>query len=181
MKFKIGFILFAAFIISLSLGSCFKRTGEKMMNQLEALEAEAEELASDVGESLEGEESGMQFGLSDECDEVRKGAHLVLSYDAEKNLFRGTVENTTEEILENVRVEVHLSNGIELGPTEPVDLPAGETVVFDLEGSEEEFETWSAHAEVGSGEHLHEGEGEHGESHEEGEHEHDEEGEHEHN
>ena len=111
-------------------------------------------------------------------DEIRKGAHLVLSYDAESNSFIGEVANTTEELLEKVRIEVHLSNGTELGPTEPVDLKSGEKVQVKLEATEENFETWSTHAEVGSSEHSHEGgEGEH--SHDEGEeHEDGEEGEH---
>ena len=40
--------------------------------------------------------------------------------------FKGTVENTTEKVLERVRVEIHLSNGKELGPTKPGDLKPGE-------------------------------------------------------
>ena len=48
---------------------------------------------------------------------VRNGARLILSYDAASNSFKGTVENTTSNVLTRVRVEVHLSNGAELGPT----------------------------------------------------------------
>ena len=70
----------------------------------------------------EGEESGTRFALSDTFDEVRAGARLVLSYDSTANAFIGTVENTTGYALSRVRVEVHLSNGAELGPTPPVDL-----------------------------------------------------------
>ena len=54
--------------------------------------------------------------LNQHYDEVRNGARLVLTYDAPSNSFNGTVQNTTEETLERVRVEVHLSNGRELGP-----------------------------------------------------------------
>ena len=47
---------------------------------------------------------------------VRAGARLVLRYDAATQTFVGTVENTTSVTLSQVRVEVHLSNGVELGP-----------------------------------------------------------------
>ena len=157
MKLKIGLILFAAIIMSLSFSSCLKRAGEKMMDQLETLEAELSE----------GEESGTQFGLTDTCDEVRKGVHLVLSYNAEAKLFRGSVENTTGEILENVRLEVHLSNGVELEPNELAELPPGEIIIVDYDATGEDFETWSAHAEVGSSE-LGEGHEEEGEQDDEG-------------
>ena len=96
-----------------------------------------------------GEESGTQYGLDDTYDQVRAGARLIISYDRSRNTFVGTVENTTSGTLERVRVEVHLSNGIELGPTTPVDLAPGETAGVALEASGEPFETWSAHPEVG--------------------------------
>ena len=44
---------------------------------------------------------------------------LILHYDAASNSFKGTVENTTSGVLDRVRIEVHLSNGTELGPTTP--------------------------------------------------------------
>ena len=96
----------------------------------------------------EGEESGTQFALGDTFDEVRAGARLVLSYDSTANSFTGTVENTTAAKLSRVRVEVHLSNGIELGPTTPVDLDPGQIIDITLEASGEPFTTWSAHPEV---------------------------------
>ena len=74
---------------------------------------------SESGE--DGEESGTQYALGETFDEVRAGARLVLSYDSAANAFNGTVENTTEGTLRRVRVEVHLSNSTELGPTTPVD------------------------------------------------------------
>ena len=103
---------------------------------------------SESGEG-DGEESGTQFGLGDTFDEIRAGARLVLSYDSTANVFRGTVENTTENTLRRVRIEVHLSNGIELGPTEPVDLAPGHVAEVTLQASSEPFTTWSAHPEVG--------------------------------
>ena len=101
---------------------------------------------SESGE--DGEESGTQFALSETFDEVRVGARLVLSYDASANAFIGKVENTTENTLRRVRVEVHLSNGIELGPTTPIDLAPGQVVDVTLPGSSQPFTSWSAHPEV---------------------------------
>ena len=101
------------------------------------------------GESEAGEESGTQYGVNETYDEVRAGARLIISYDANNNTFNGSVENTTSSTLTQVRVEVHLSNGIELGPTTPVDLAPGAVIDITLEASSQPFETWSAHPEAG--------------------------------
>ncbi|MBA7519521.1 hypothetical protein ES705_11600 [subsurface metagenome] len=107
----------------------------------------------------EGEESGAQLSLDEVYDEVRKGVRLVLTYDAESNSFNGTVENTTDKILERIRVEVHLSSGIELGPTTPIDLKPGEKKAVRLAATKKDFDKWLTHSEVGSSEHGHSGEG----------------------
>jgi hypothetical protein len=60
---------------------------------------------------------------------------------AASNSFIGTVENTTGKLIHRVCVEVHLSNGIELGPTKPTDLKSGEKITVKLEASEKEFKT----------------------------------------
>jgi hypothetical protein len=61
----------------------------------------------------EGEESGPQIGLDGTHDEVRKGVRLILSFDSESSYFVGTVENVSENTVPKVRVEVHLSNGMD--------------------------------------------------------------------
>jgi len=107
-----------------------------------------------------GEESGNRLALTDVFDEVRAGARLVLAYDPASNAFVGAVENVTAGVLDRVRVEVHLSNGVELGPTNPVDLGPGEIAYVFLPATATPFDGWSPHAEVGpSGA---EGSGEHG-------------------
>ena len=95
------------------------------------------------------EESGTRLALDDTYDEVRKGARLILSYDQATQAFIGTVENTTNATLRQVRVEVHLSNGVELGPTTPRDLAAGATMDVRLDAKGQNFTGWSPHAEVG--------------------------------
>ena len=103
--------------------------------------------SSESGEG--GEESNTQYALSDMLDEVRAGARLILSYDSTANAFNGTVENTTGATLRLVRVEVHLSNGIELGPTTPVDMAPGQVIDITLPASSQPFTSWSAHPEAG--------------------------------
>ncbi len=97
-----------------------------------------------------GEESATQYSLTDSYWSTRAGARLVLQYDAANQRFTGTVTNVTGATLPRVRVEVHLSNGQELGPTTPIDLAPGQTVPINLPAPGEVFTTWGAHPEVGS-------------------------------
>lgn len=105
-------------------------------------------LLSGEGEGME-EESGAQYGADATYDETVAGARLLLAYDPESNSFGGLVENTTDAVLDQVHVEVYLSNGTELGPTEPVDLAPGEVIEVVLPATDEPFDTFSAHPEVG--------------------------------
>lgn len=118
----------------------------------------------------EGEESGKRYTLTESHKEVRKGVELNLSYDKASESFTGTIKNVSSKTAEKARVEVHLSNGVELGPTKAVNLKPGEKQKVELAAKGQQFKWWSTHAEVGSSEHGHGEEGEHG--HEgEGEHE----------
>ena len=97
-----------------------------------------------------GEENTTQYGVGDTFDQVRAGSRLIMNYDPAANAFIGTVENTTNTTLKNVRIEIHLSNGVELGPTTPIDLAPGEIVDVRLDATTQPFDTWVAHAEVGT-------------------------------
>lgn len=157
MKDTQRILIVIAFLLAVVLASCSSepQTGEHQ----------------DSGSAREGqEESGAELALDETYDQVRSGARLILVYDAESNSFVGTVANTTETVLKQVRVEVHLSDGTELGPTTPTDLEPGESIDVTLVASSDGFDGWTAHPEVGGGEGEHggEGEGEHGG---EGEHE----------
>ena len=118
------------------------------------------------GASGSEEGSGANLALDETFDAVRSGARLILNYDAGSNAFVGTVENTTGNILSQVRIEVHLSNGTELGPTTPVDMAPGQVLEINLPATEASFTGWIAHAEVGGGAEgsqiAGEGAGEHG-------------------
>ena len=106
---------------------------------------------SSGGGSEEG--SGANPLAPDETfDMFRGGARLILNYDAQSNGFKGTVENTSNGVLDRVRIEVHLSNGTELGPTTPIDMAPGEVVAITLPATKASFTGWIAHTEVGGGE-----------------------------
>ena len=104
--------------------------------------------SGEEGEGEHGEESGEYLGRAETWDATRRGARLVLSYDPAREAFAGTVENTTGETLCAVRVEVHLSTGTELGPTERTDLASGGSTAVELAAGGEAFERWTAHPEM---------------------------------
>ncbi len=123
------------------------------------------------------EESGTELALDETYDKVRNGARLILNYNSEDNSFIGTVENPTDTTLKQVRVEVHLSNGKELGPTPASDLKPGEKRPIQLKATSTDFDGWTAHPEVGTDEHSN---GEHSnDEHDNSEHEKEGNGEHE--
>ncbi len=97
------------------------------------------------------------------------GARLVLEFDPRTQVFIGSVTNTTSRTLPQVRVEVHLDNGTELGPTKRIDVGPGRTVPVELGAFGNEFSAWVSHPEAGveeghggGGEGDDEGAGEHG-------------------
>ena len=111
----------------------------------------------------EGEESGTRYAKNEKCEEVRKGIQLQLAYDEATSAFVGTVENISDQLVKKVRVEVHLSNGTELGPTKSINLEPGKKAEVKLSAKDQDFKWWSTHAESGSSEHSHGEHGEHGE------------------
>lgn len=133
-------------------------------HQTKSSEGGREDGGEHGGRGSEGSEGGSSGGdaaeraganalaLDETYDVTRNGARLILSYDAADNQFIGSVENTTNAILTRVRVEIHLSNGVELGPTTPADLAAGEVLDIVLDAGAQPFDSWSSHAEVGMSE-----------------------------
>lgn len=123
-----------------------------------------------AGEGSE-EEPDIRLALTDTFDTVRKGVRLILSYDKASSSFIVTVENVSSEKVHAVRVEVHLSNAVELGPTTPEDLAPGGKSNIKLSATGQSFTWWKAHAETsGPGgqageEHGHDNDSEHGHEH----------------
>ncbi len=109
---------------------------------------------SEGAEGASGEEGSAanQLAPDETFDMVQYGARLIMNYDANSNSFKGTVENTTNGTLSRVRIEIHLSNGTELGPTTPIDMAPGQKIAVELPSTAAPFTGWVAHAEVGGGE-----------------------------
>jgi hypothetical protein len=166
------FRLFIGILIGIFLISSFVCTNKPADNEQEGIS--------------EGDEAGPRLTVDDTYSTERNGIQLNLAYDSESSSFIGTVENITKETIQSVRVEVHLSNGMELGPTKPVDLESGDIVKVKLPAEGQSFKWWKAHPEAGEGEHEHEHDEhgdhkhEHDEDHEHGEHKHEHDEDHEH-
>ncbi len=79
----------------------------------------------------------------------KNGGRLTLQYNAATQAFVGTVKNTSKKVLPDMRVEIHLSNGVELGPTERTEVKPGETIPVELGAFGQEFTHWTTHPEVG--------------------------------
>ncbi len=94
-------------------------------------------------------EGGKQWQPHETATETRSGVNLVISYDSSSQRFNGTVTNTTGSTVTNVRVEIHLSNGTELGPTPRISLAAGESKPVTLDASGQNFNWYSVHVELG--------------------------------
>lgn len=97
-----------------------------------------------------GEEGGAYLAKMTRQDELfANGARLVLQFNPNTNVFAGSVTNTTTTTLSQVRVEIHLDNGTELGPTKRVDVGPGQTIPVELGTFGEEFSSWVSHPEAG--------------------------------
>ena len=105
------------------------------------------------GEGRGGEsgESGTRYGRADTARESRAGVDLVMRYESARERFEGTVTNGNGAAVDDVRVEIHLSNQVELGPTPRVTLAAGEVRQVELDARGQRFQTWSVHVEIGPG------------------------------
>lgn len=158
------FLIILISILLIPIYACNKKSGKgEQAEKIESGGEQAEKAASgseheERGESKgehegEGEEAGPQLSKVETHDEVRKGVRLILSYDSKSSSFTGTVENVTEKTVPKVRVEVHLSNGTELGPTKPIDLAPGKKAKIKLSAEGHSFNWWKAHAEAGQSEH----------------------------
>ena len=96
------------------------------------------------------EEEGAYMSKMTKQDELfANGARLVLEFDPATQVFVGSVTNSTARTLPQVRVEVHLDNGTELGPTRRIDVGPGETVPVELGAFGNEFSAWVSHPEAG--------------------------------
>ena len=113
-------LLLAAFLaaaVSLNLPACDESPTVPEQHSEESGSEAGHAAESGSGAGGEAGESGTQYGLAETAEETRSGISLVLRFDAAEATFTGAMTNTTTESVSQVRVEVHLSNGVELGPT----------------------------------------------------------------
>ncbi len=98
----------------------------------------------------DGEEGSSYLAKMTKQDKVfANGARLVLQYNPRTQVFVGSVTNTTARTLSQVRVEIHLDNGTELGPTKRTDVRPGQTIPVELGAFGNSFASWVSHPEAG--------------------------------
>lgn len=95
-------------------------------------------------------ESGVYISEAETWQSTRDGVALTLAYDPGYAVFSGRLSNQGSERACRVRVEVHLSTGQELGPTDPVDLAPGASTMVELPAGDAAFPEYTAHAELSS-------------------------------
>ena len=97
-----------------------------------------------------GEEGGAYLAKMTRQDELfANGARLILQFNPNTQVFVGSVTNTTTRTLSQVRVEIHLDNGMELGPTKRIDVGPGQTIPVELGTFGNDFSSWVSHPEAG--------------------------------
>ena len=125
------------------------RADLRQMRVASGLSAFASGPQADRPESHEGGEGAYLPKMTKQDKLFANGARLVLEFDPATQVFVGSVTNSTARPLPQVRVEVHLDNGTELGPTRRVDVGPGETVPVELGAFGNEFSAWVSHPEAG--------------------------------
>ena len=102
-------------------------------------------LQFDAYESVE--EYGNQLKINETFEQEINGLHVIINYHAPTSSFIGVVENTTNTNILGVKVEIYLSNAVELGPTRAIDLAPGEMKNIALLAYWQDFKEWSVIAE----------------------------------
>ena len=77
------------------------------------------------------------------------GSSWLMGFEQGAERFSGTVRNMTSQTVRDARIEIHLSNGVELGPT-PVEGDAGDTLPVELDARGQTLDWSSGHVEPGS-------------------------------
>ncbi len=80
---------------------------------------------------------------NDTYEHETEGLLLIMNYHAPSSSFIGVVENTTNQKISKISVEIYLSSAVELGPTKPIDLQPGEMKNIALLAYNQEFKEWN--------------------------------------
>lgn len=102
------------------------------------------------GERGDSEKGGRGIAkLTKHVKTYKNGGKLTLQYNPATQAFIGNVKNTTSKDLPDMRVEIHLSNGVELGPTKRIKMKPGQTIPIELGAFGQNFTHWVTHPEAG--------------------------------
>ena len=96
----------------------------------------------------------MMWGINDLAEEIVDGIRLILVYDTPSGSFIGFIENTTIDVVRQVRVKVQIfdaaGNSKIYGPTTPVDMVSGDVRNVSIPAPQSgNFLTFSMFTEVG--------------------------------
>ena len=100
-------------------------------------------------EGGEAGEPGALCAMSETARQSRSGVDPARSFDRATASFAGTVTNPTAAPVAGVRVEIHLSNGVEPGPTPLLTLNPSQASPVARDARGQEFTTWQVHLEIG--------------------------------
>lgn len=86
---------------------------------------------------------------NESVDQMHEGVRLRLSYHPKSDSIQGTLTNTTDQEINDVRVEIHLKNGEKLAPVTQERLFKGQEAGIGFNAKGKDIEGWTAHVEIG--------------------------------
>jgi hypothetical protein len=136
---------FISMLLLITLVQCQKKETNDQGNADSQTSTEKQE-SVDREKSIFDEEGneGYVKRLGDKYEELRDGVKLSIFYDPRDDFFKGTVENTLNQPVCGVKLNVQLINGTELGPTAPFDLEIGHGSSIVLHARDLPFTEWRA-------------------------------------
>jgi hypothetical protein len=89
---------------------------------------------------------------ADVINDTINGIHFICKYDTDNKYFSGSLKNTTNELIEGVKVQIYLSNGMSLNPSPTTNLnPEAEyESTFMVDADVKEWDKWDAQIEFES-------------------------------
>ncbi len=85
---------------------------------------------------------------TDVYDDTISGVHVMVKYMLDDKYFYGSLENVGDELVKGIKVGMHLSNGMDLGPTHGLDLVPGKAGSVVIDADIKEWEKWAVYVEL---------------------------------
>lgn len=139
--------LFTLLLLVCVLGftACNNNAGSKEDVESQAI-SENEESAWDLVD-LEA-----QLLKTDVYDDTISGVHVMVKYMLDDKYFYGSLENVGDEHVVGLKLGMHLSNGMDLGPSHGADLEPGKAGSVVIDADIKEWEKWAVYVEIGDAE-----------------------------